>query len=266
MSYLDVPGARLYYEVHGSGPTMVMIPGAGGAGAVFAMVAEHLAPRYSVVRYDRRGFSRSQLDGPQDYDHRLATDADDVRRLVAHVSDAPATVFGSSSGAIVALTVLANHPTMVSVAVPHEPPAVRLLPDGQEWLDFWRGVYDLYREQGVEPAMALFRTRTFAESDVRTMAHAPRNPANATYWFEHELRQYPSVELDLTSLQAHAGRILLAAGRDSVGHPCREVAVALADKLGRAVVDLPGGHTGFVSAPAEFAHELLTAIDQRAAR
>lgn len=28
MSILDVPGARLYYETHGSGPLMIMIPGA----------------------------------------------------------------------------------------------------------------------------------------------------------------------------------------------------------------------------------------------
>ncbi|MGH3776793.1 MAG: hypothetical protein ACRDRR_13890 [Pseudonocardiaceae bacterium] len=27
------------------------------------------------MTYDRRGFSRSSLDGPQDYDHRLETDA-----------------------------------------------------------------------------------------------------------------------------------------------------------------------------------------------
>jgi hypothetical protein len=62
--------------------------------------------------------------------------------------------------------------------------------------------------------------RTFPESDARTMAHAPHSPANATYWFERELRQY----------------------------------------LGRAVVDLPGGHVGFVSAPAEFARELLATL------
>lgn len=261
MSHLDVPGARLYYETHGSGPALVMVPGAGGTGGVFAMVGERLAARYTVVSYDRRGFSRSRLDGPQDYGHRLATDADDVRRLITHVSDAPATVFGSSSGAIVALTLVANHPTEVRAAVAHEPPAVRQLSDGQQWLDFWRGVYDVYREEGVEPAMARFRARTFPGSDVRTMSHAPRNPANAAYWFEHELRQYPNVELDLAALQPYAGRIVLAAGRDSVGYPCREVAVTLAGRLGRTVLDLPGGHTGFVSAPAEFAGELLAALD-----
>ena len=30
MSILDVPGARLYYETHGSGPLLLMVPGAAG--------------------------------------------------------------------------------------------------------------------------------------------------------------------------------------------------------------------------------------------
>src|SRR5437899_3247232 len=96
MTSLHVPGARLYYESRGRGPLMVMVPGANGSADVFRIVAEHLTAHYTVVIYDRRGFSRSRLDGPQEYDRRLETDADDVRRLIAHVSEAPATVFGAS--------------------------------------------------------------------------------------------------------------------------------------------------------------------------
>src|SRR5262249_12740700 len=82
MSILAVPGARLYYETHGSGPLLLMIPGAPGTADVFTRVTDHLAAHYTVVTYDRRGFSRSQRDGSQDYDHRLETDADDVWRLI----------------------------------------------------------------------------------------------------------------------------------------------------------------------------------------
>lgn len=62
-----------------------MIPGASGAADPFHMTAEHLSAQFTVVLYDRRGFSRSVLDGPQDYGRRLATDADDVRRLIEHL-------------------------------------------------------------------------------------------------------------------------------------------------------------------------------------
>ncbi len=42
-----------------------------------------------------------------------------------------------------------------------------------------------------------------------------------------------------------------------VGTPAYEATVELAEKLGRDVVELPGGHLGFVSHPAAFARELV---------
>src|SRR5947209_12769892 len=80
MSTLKVPGAQLSYEASGDGPLLILIPGAKGEGEVFRPLAHHLSAQYQVVIYDRRGFSQSSLDGPQDYDHRLETDAGDVRR------------------------------------------------------------------------------------------------------------------------------------------------------------------------------------------
>ena len=263
MSILEVSCARLYYESHGSGPLLLMVPGATGSGDSFKSVAQHFAAHYTVVSYDRRGFSRSQLDGPQNYDHRLATDADDVRHLIEHVSDQPAIVFGGSSGAIIALELLTHHPSVVRTLVSHEPPAMRLLADGQKWIDFFSTVYDLYRQSGIEPALDKFREHAFAELDRQAMARAPRNEytlANATYWFEHELRQYPAGELDLDALKVHADRSVLTAGRESRGYPCYEVTVELAKKLGLDLIELPGGHIGLLTQSAEFAREFMQAL------
>src|SRR5262245_10494175 len=263
---LEVPGARLYFETRGSGPVMLLVPGASGSADPFKRVAEHLAAHYTAVTYDRRGFSRSRLDGPQDDDRRLATDADDVRRLVEHVGGGPATVFAASSGGIVALAVLTHHPSAVRTLVPFDPPAVKLLPDGQRWLDFFSGLYDRYRRSGIEPALKEFRERAFAESDRQAMARAtdPRNReaavANAAYWFEHELRQYPAVDLDLDALSPHADRIVPTAGRESRGYPAYEAGAELAKRLGRDLVELPGGHLGCVTQPDEFARGLMRAL------
>src|SRR3546814_4665477 len=46
--FLEVPGARLYYETYGSGPVMLMVPGATGSAYSFQRVREHLAARYTV--------------------------------------------------------------------------------------------------------------------------------------------------------------------------------------------------------------------------
>jgi len=95
------------------------------------------------------------------------------------------------------------------------------------------------------------------------LASAPKNEytlANAIYWFEHELRQYPAVDLDLDALKANADRIVLMAGRESRGYPTYEVNVELGKKLGRNLIELPGGHIGHVSQPAEFAREFVQAL------
>ncbi|MEO7910442.1 MAG: alpha/beta hydrolase, partial [Roseiflexaceae bacterium] len=203
---------------------------------------------------------------PQDDDQRLATDADDARRLIEHVSDQPATIFGSNSGGAAALAVLTHYPSVVRTLVPFEPAAVRQLPDGQRWVDFFFEVYDLYRQAGMQPALEKFREHAFAESDRQVMARARDSKnseyvlANATYWFEHELRQYPAVDLELDALKAHADRIVPVAGRESRGYPCYAVNVELGKKLGRAVIELSGGHVGYVAQGAEFAHELLQAL------
>ena len=92
------------------------------------------------------------------------------------------------------------------------------------------------------------------------MAHARRSEANAIYWFEHELRQYPAVDLDIETLSTHAGRIVLANGRRGRGYPAYEVNLVLGRKLGREVVELPGGHVGAMTHSAEFAKELSAAL------
>ena len=83
---------------------------------------------------------------------------------------------------------------------------------------------------------------------------------NTRYWFEHELRQYPTVDLDLDALATQANRLVLAAGRESHGYPAHRVSVELGRHLGRPVIELPGGHVGCMTHPEEFAAELLDAL------
>jgi acetyltransferase/esterase len=266
MSVLEVPGAQLYYELRGAGPLLVLVPGAKGEAGTYQHLAEALSGRYRVVTYDRRGFSRSQPDGPQDDDQRLACDTDDLRSLIMQLTDRPATVFGNSSGAIVALELLSHYPELVRTVVAHEPPAVNLLPDAAAWRDFFDAVYATYRSSGIPAAMRQFAT-AFSDADRRALHrqamrpdNSPYREANATYWMEHELRQYPRVDLDIDALAAHADRLVLAGGRESRGGLAYRTSQALASKLGLDLLELPGGHFGCVTQPAEFASELMAAL------
>jgi pimeloyl-ACP methyl ester carboxylesterase len=153
MDTVEVDGAQLYYETRGSGPLLLMIPGASGSADAFRAVADCLARHLTVITYDRRGFSRSQPDGQQDDSHRLRTDVDDAANLLERFGDGAAMVFGNSSGAIVALELLTRHTSLVSTLVPHEPPLVTLLDDEQRWIDFFLGLYQQYLASGPQPAL-----------------------------------------------------------------------------------------------------------------
>jgi pimeloyl-ACP methyl ester carboxylesterase len=63
---LQVPGASLYCEVRGSGPVLLMIPGGPMDADGFKEIAARLADTYTVATYDRRGNSRSPMQGSWD--------------------------------------------------------------------------------------------------------------------------------------------------------------------------------------------------------
>jgi pimeloyl-ACP methyl ester carboxylesterase len=263
MGTVEVGGAHLHYEVRGSGPVLLMIPGASGSADAFNAAADCLAHHLTVVTYDRRGFSRSKIEDPQDDIHRLQTDVDDAACLLRRFAHEPAIVFGSSSGAIVALELIVRHASLVSTLVPHEPPLVKLLADSQRWIDFFLGLYQQYLASGPQQALHAFRDQVLAESDRQALVRAMDASAgaaamsNARYWFEHEVRQYPVANIDLDALEVLAERIVPMVGHDSVGFPAHDATQELGKRLGRSAVVMPGGHLGFLSRPVEFADALL---------
>ena len=270
MATLPVPGAALDYRVVGEGPLLVLIPGARGAGDIYRPLAQHLSGQFRVLTYDRRGYGASKLDGEQDYTRRLQTDADDVARLIAQEETGPALVFGSSSGAIVALTVLGLHAGSVQRLLAHEPPALALLPDAERARQtaLLQETYELYRAQGMRPAMGKFLMAMMSASDREKLAasaaagDAAQTARDFDYWFEHELRQYPVTNFDLDQLRSRA-ELAFIVGAETADLMPHQVALSFADRAGAPSFVLPGGHVGYLTYPAEFAAGLAPVLERR---
>jgi acetyltransferase/esterase len=266
MEMLPVPGARLHTETRGSGPLLVFIVGGNGDAEAFGQIAAVLARQFTVVTYDRRGFARSPLDGPVDDAARLALDAEDAARVIEHHGGGPAYVFGSSSGAIVGLDLLARHPARVRTMVAHEPPLVTLLPDAATWLALFDDVHATYLTSGVAPAMVKFaagvgmplprQPPAGMQLPPGIAAMLTRMPANQTFWLAHELPRYPRFVPDMGALRAVAGQLVLGVGREPPDAMLTRPARVLAESLHVPVVEFSGGHVGYVTNPAEFAPQL----------
>lgn len=267
---LRVPGASLYYEVRGSGPVLFLI-GAGTADAAsFNGIVTHLADHHMVVSYDRRGYSRSPLDDPEE-EQRIETHSDDAHRLLAILSTEPAYVFGSSGGAKIGLDLVIRYPEQVQTLVAHEPPVMELLPEAE------RPVMGLPPDAG-RPRMPLDNLQKFREilgvsyDDREPDAEMPhespeakaRLAANRAFLLAHEAPMYPRSLLDIATLAAAPIRIVITAGQASRGHFPHRVATLLAERLGTAVVEFPSHHAGYVSHPRAFAEQLRNVLGEKA--
>src|ERR1700716_1421981 len=157
---LEVPGASLYYEVRGSGPVLLMMPGGPADAGAFRRIAEPLASDYAVVTYDPRGLSHSTLDGPLQDERIVEIFADDVHRLLTATASERADVFASSGGAVIGLELAARHPEQVRTLVSHEPPAPALLPDTARERAAMVEIVETFRTAGNAPGMQEFMVQT----------------------------------------------------------------------------------------------------------
>ena len=280
-SKLKVPGAELYYEVQGSGPMLLIIPGGPQDAGVFAELSEHLAGRYTVVAYDPRGNSRTITDTPPG-ELDVSRQADDAAALIDAIGGGGAYVFGTSGGAQIGLDLAARHPARVRALVAHEPPTIMLLDDPSAELAAGKDIFDTYKSEGVDAAMAKFFGMNSLDagageapqgempSDVATNGDGPpefdmppeaaetfaRVSGNFEYWLAHGMQPLSLHVPDVATLKSGKPRIVVAIGEDSAGQPIEEMSLALAEKLGTAPVKFPGDHMGFEPHAEAFAESL----------
>jgi 3-oxoadipate enol-lactonase len=99
MPYAKVNGVRLYYEVEGEGPTVLLLHPVGLDLTCWESQVEVLMPSFRVLRVDLRGHGRSDVPPPP---YSLRGFTADVHSLLQQLSLAPAHVIGLSLGGMVA--------------------------------------------------------------------------------------------------------------------------------------------------------------------
>jgi pimeloyl-ACP methyl ester carboxylesterase len=263
---LSVPGASLYYEVRGTGPVLLMMPGGPADAWAFKDIAPHLASNYTVVTYDPRGLSRSKLDGPLDGKRIVQIFADDVHRLLAHMTKEKAFVFASSGGATISLELAARHSGQLDTLVPHEPPSPTLLPDPATPREGMKEVVEIYRGGDFRAAMHKFATIAgFSDEEPPAPQGEPTPEAaaamammmgNMNLFFTDYMQAIADYEPDIDALRKASCRIVPGVGEESAGALAHTGGLGLAKALGTKAAVFPGGHNGFDTHAAAFALKL----------
>jgi len=219
MPLLQANHVELYYELRGSGPSLLLMMGATGDGGVFERFAELLADEFTVVTYDRRGNGRSPR--PTAWDTTSPEEqADDA-------------IFGTSSAGVFALAMLMRHPQSVRGAILHEPALFSLFDDPSEARETLTALIKEGMESGGRPS-AFERFIRFVAGD-----------ANESGRFDTYLP-------DEKALTAITAPIQLLVSEDSLPY-FAQAARRIAPRLGVEVTRTPGTHFAYLDHPQELA-------------
>ncbi|WP_078495979.1 alpha/beta fold hydrolase [Streptomyces sp. LaPpAH-108] len=140
-------------------------------------------------------------------------------------------MFGTSSGGIAALDLLARHPGRLAHVVAHEPPCLSVLLDGAE------------------------RRRELVAAVDGGERPRPEGPMGV--FLAHVLRPFTAY---VPAAPAEPGRLTLAVGADSRGELSGRAAEFLASRFGSRLLEFPGGHLGTLEHPVEFADRLTEVL------
>jgi pimeloyl-ACP methyl ester carboxylesterase len=260
---LPVPGATIYYTKAGAGPLLLVLQGGAGDADGSAGLARHLGEKYTLLSYDRRGLSRSRVDDPN-APTSITQHADDVSRVIASVTNEPIYAVGISIGALIGLELMRTHPEQLRGLIAHEAPTPQLLkPElAAQAETAQREVEAVFARDGLA-AMRLFMQMTGVdlndrEKDLELPRPKPGYAENMTFFLAHDAAAARNHVLDVDALKGRP--IVPAAGATSKQLFPHHCAQALAERLGRPLVEFPGGHNGYAFHPRGFAAKLDEAL------
>ena len=254
MSWADLDGISLHYELAGAGPSLVLLHELGGSLESFDGMMSTLTERFRVLRLDQRGAGRSEK--PRDAFSIDDLAADLVRLVEAAGLPPPYHLVGIAAGAAVAVAFTLAHPDQVG-ALGLCAPALTVAPARRAYLvdrsdlairQGMRAIADSTLDRSYPPrlrgtgsAYAAYRA-LFLANDPVAYAHANRALAEADLDGRLEQLDHPALVL--------AGRYDLLRPPEMMA----EIAARLPDAE-YAVVE--SGHLMAVQAPEELARRLV---------
>jgi pimeloyl-ACP methyl ester carboxylesterase len=288
---LAVPGGKLYYEVRGSGPLLLVI-GQPMTSGPLGPLADLLATDHTVVTYDPHGLGESTVDDPS-LPVTPEVEADDLAAIIDAVGGGPADVFGTSGGAVAGLALVTRYPDKVRTLIAHEPPLTELLPDAPNVHAVLDDIENTYRAGGSGAGWAKFIPLVMHDGPVPEGGLPPaswpppgqdaageegqspeggdagqapperseKQQADDELFFLRMLQPFNRYQPDVDALRSGRPRVVVAVGETSRGELPRRASDVLAERLGTPATNFPGHHAGFIENPTDFADRIRELLE-----
>jgi len=106
--HIEIDGSKLYYEMMGKGDAIILLHDGLVDCRVWDEQTAFLARQYQVIRYDRRGYGRSE---PPEADY---SNVADLYTLLRSLEIERTILMGGSAGGMIAIDFALAHPDMVA--------------------------------------------------------------------------------------------------------------------------------------------------------
>ncbi len=162
--YAEVDGGRLYYETSGKGPALVLIHAGFLDSRMWDTQFQLFSENYRVIRYDVRGFGKSDVARTKFSDYK------DLRVILDHLGAQTASLVGVSNGGRIASDFAVEYPSLVDHLVLVSPGMSGYKFSGPEEEKMWEEFDKQMKPQ--EDADREGRARDAVEMDVNAWASA----------------------------------------------------------------------------------------------
>jgi pimeloyl-ACP methyl ester carboxylesterase len=175
MPKLDRDGVKLHYEVHGSGPALLLTHGYSSTSAMWKGQIEALSKDHQLVLWDMRGHGQSDYpDDPAAYSEALTVA--DMAALLDEIGAESAIVGGLSLGGYMSLAFYRAHPERVrALLIIDTGPGFKNDDARDAWNKRAHETGDAFEREGLAVLQSLSRERsTVSHRDASGLARAAR--------------------------------------------------------------------------------------------
>ena len=175
MPTIDRDGTKIHYEVHGSGPPLILTHGYSSTSAMWQGQIEALSKRHRLILWDMRGHGQSDYpDDPSAYSEALTVG--DIAALLDEVGAAKAIVGGLSLGGYMSLAFYRAHPERVrALLIIDTGPGFKKDDAREAWNRRAHDTADRFEQHGLDVLKSASRERSsVSHRDASGLARAAR--------------------------------------------------------------------------------------------
>jgi pimeloyl-ACP methyl ester carboxylesterase len=175
MPMLDRDGVKIHYQVHGSGPTLLLTHGYSSTSTMWSGQIDALSKHHKLVLWDMRGHGQSDYpEDPAAYSEALTIS--DMAALLDEVGATSAIVGGLSLGGYMSLAFYRSHPERVrALLIIDTGPGFKNEDARDAWNKRAHDTGDRFEREGLAVLQSLSRERSsVSHRDASGLARAAR--------------------------------------------------------------------------------------------